>query len=380
MLHSRQIQSKHDTAHLLSRTVLALALVLLLGLTAAAQSYHVQNLVSDIPNVGNTNDTNLSNAWGLAAGPGGPWWVNNNNTWVSTLYDAAGNILSLPGNAGKAVHIPDASGQPFGPGTGMVFNPTPDFQLSPGKKAFFIFATEDGTISGWNPGVDPNHAILKWVTPNAVYKGLAMASVGTSPYLYATNFHAGVVDVFDANFNPHSFGVDAFKDYEVPSDYAPFNIANVGGELVVTWALPNAQHHDDVSGAGHGYVSIFNSQGVLLGRLRHSFLLDSPWGVALAPPDFGRFSGSLLIGNFGSGSILAFDKKRGVLEGVLVDESGLPIRINSLWAIAFGNDGKAGPHNSLYFTSGYFEEAHGLFGSITAVKPTPGGELAGSTP
>ncbi len=208
--------------------------------------------------------------------------------------------------------VPAWDGPDGGVPDGIVFNGTSDFQLTTGNPARFIFATEDGTISGWNPAVDATHAIIKvnnW--PEAVYKGLALGSANGANYLYVANFARGTVDVFDATFAPHSFGSGAFVDTNLPSGYAPFNVANINGNIIVTYALQDDQKHDDVPGAGHGYVDEYDSQGNLLMRFPHVFALNSPWAVVMAPADFGSFSGKLLVGNFGSGAIVGFDPVTG---------------------------------------------------------------------
>src|SRR5256885_5806937 len=342
----------------ISTATLSVVVAGLLCSAALAQNYTAKILVSDIPDAGTFRDANLVNAWGLAASARSPWWVGDNGTGVSTLYDKDGNAIPL------VVTIPSASGSDKGTPTGVVFNGTPDFQLSSGNPAFFLFATEDGTISGWNPNFDPTNAAIKVNSSadGAVYKGLTLASAGGANFLYAANLHAGTVDVFDKDFMPHNFGPRAFVDGSIPQGYAPFNVQEINGVLVVTYAKQNADRHDDVSGKGHGFVRVFTADGQLLRRLQHVAALNSPWGVSLAPKGFGKFSRHLLIGQFGSGAIAAYDLN-GRFDAVLQDESGLPLRIPGLWAIRFGNGAAAGPPNVLYFTAGPFDEAHGFFGT-----------------
>src|SRR5271169_831663 len=365
---SRRIFGMQNAAGFVLKAALSLVAIALLCLPATAQfttngtPYTVTNLNSDITNAATNLDSNLVNPWGLVASSTSPWWVSDNGTGLSTLYNGAGVAQSL------VVTIPAWDAPTGGVPDGIVFNPTTDFQLVSGKKAIFIWATEDGTISGWNPGVDPTNAVIKvnnW--PVAVYKGLALASAGGANYLYAANFRGGTVDVFDASFNPHSFGSNAFVDNSLPTGYAPFNVANINGNIFVTYALQDDAKHDDVAGPGHGYVDAYDSQGNLLMRLPHLFALNSPWAVVLAPSTgFGTLSGKLLVGNFGSGAIVGFDlAHNGAFQGEMLDSSGLPLRIGGLWGLAFGNGATAGPVNSLYFTAGSFGENHGLFGSIT---------------
>jgi uncharacterized protein (TIGR03118 family) len=258
--------------------------------------------------------------------------------------------------------------------TGNVFNSTSDFVVTEGSKSgpsLFLFATEDGTISGWNPSVDATHAILAVdnanVTSGPVYKGLALGHNGSGNFLFAANFRFGTVDVFNATFAK----VSSFTDKALASDcplpnqcFAPFGIQNLGGNLFVTFALQNAAHHDDVAGQGNGFVDVFDTSGNLLRRFASHGSLNSPWGLALAPAKFGTFSHDILVGNFGDGRINAFDPASGTFMGQLQDQNGHPITINGLWGIAFGNGGLAGDSITLFFASGLNDEADGLFGSI----------------
>jgi len=247
--------------------------------------------------------------------------------------------------------------------------------LTPGNPATFLFDSEDGTVQGWNHTVNPNTSVIEVNNfGSAVYKGLALASANGANYLYATNFYAGTVDVFDTNFAPHSFFTNAFVDSTIPSGFAPFGIQLIGNDLVVTYAKQDAQKHDDVAGPGNGYVDIWDTQGNLIARLQHLIQMDSPWGIALAPSNFGAFSNDLLIGNFGSGAILVFNSTAPYnFIGVMLDESDLQLRIDKLWALEFGNGGSAGPTNTLYFTAGTFDETYGIFGMIL---PTSGQGIA----
>jgi uncharacterized protein (TIGR03118 family) len=294
-----------------------------------------------------------------------PFWVSNAETGVATVYDGHGRAFPMDGPL--VVTIPQAPGKtgPAAP-TGQVFNGTGAFAAAPGMPAVFLFATEDGTIAGWNPGVDRTHAVLKVdrSASGAIYKGLAIAAGVGGPRIYATNFHAGTVDVFDGNFNPALAG--AFADPSLPAGYAPFNIRNVNGRLFVTYAKQDADAEDDVPGPGNGYVNEFDLDGVLIRRFASQGTLNAPWGIALAPAGFGAFGGQLLIGNFGDGRISAFDPETGEFRGQLEDGKGRAIEIEGLWAILFGNGANAGDTDKLYFTAGIEEESHGLFGQIRA--------------
>jgi uncharacterized protein (TIGR03118 family) len=335
----------------------------LFSLPALAQSVQVTILTSDIASVATNTDPNLVNPWGMSFSPSGPWWISDNGTGLTTLYNGAGVPQSL------VVTVPPASGTGPGNPTGQVFNGTTDFKIS-GSPANFIFVTEDGTISGWNGGTTAHIVVNN--NPGAVYKGVALAQSGSANYLYVANFRNGSVDAFDGSFAPHSFGPNAFKDSTIPSTFAPFNVANLGGgKLAVTFAKQDAAKHDDVAGPGNGYVDIFDTSGNLLSRIPHTIFLNSPWAVVMAPASgFGGFSGDILIGNFGSGAIVAYTPA-GRLVGLLFDPNIIPLRIDGLWGLSFGNGGSAGPTTTLFFTAGVFGESHGLFGSIVPLPGNP---------
>ena len=355
-------------------TVILLTLALLVAVPIAvfAKSangsegfYQQTNLVSDLPNIARVQDKNLVNSWGLVHGPATPWWVADNGTGVSTLYDRNGT--PFPVGSPLVVTIPAPAGVTTAAPTGVVFNGTSGFVVSQGGKSgpsVFIFSTEDGTISGWNPGVDRTHAVLavdrSAVGAGAVYKGLAINSNEDGTFIYATNFRFGEIEMYDANFHL----VRSFTDHNLPQGYAPFGIQSIGSNLYVTFALQDAARHDDVAGQGHGFVDVFSTSGQLIRRLISHGQLNSPWGLALAPANFGRFSKDLLVGNFGNGRINAYDPKTGERLGQLKSQAGDPIVIDGLWALEFGNDATAGPSNVLFFTAGIDGEMHGLFGKI----------------
>jgi uncharacterized protein (TIGR03118 family) len=365
MFSTKSNKSQPATRLLLSATVLLVAATLF-SLPAAAQKTQATILTSDIVNISVNTDANLVNAWGMSFSPTGPWWISDNGTGLSTLYNAAGTPQAL------VVTIPSGNGVDTGTPTGQVFNGTTDFKIN-GTPAHFIFAGEDGTISGWYTGTSANLVVNNSGGGNAVYKGIALASAGGANYLYVANFHNGSVDVFDAIFAPHSFGGGRFQDSTIPTGFVPFNVANIGnGKLAVTFAKQNAAKHDDVAGPGNGYVDIFDTSGNLLMRLPHLVYLNSPWAVVVAPATgFGGFSGNILVGQFGSGAIVAFNATTGNLTGLLLDPNVLQLQIDGLWGLGFGNGGTAGPTTTLFFTAGVFGEAHGLFGSIVALPGIP---------
>jgi len=344
---------------LLGTLLLAAALTLAASLPAtAAQSFYVQtNLVSDIPGLAGSTDPDLVNPWGLTRSATSPWWVSDNGTGKSTLYTASGGKVPL------TVTIPPTGSAP----TGVVFNGGSGFVVVSGAASGpsrFIFATENGTIAGWSPAVNPTKAIQAVDnSASAVYKGLAIATSGGATFLYATNFKASSVDVFDSTFHPATLA-GTFSDPDIKAGFAPFGIANLNGNLYVTYAKRDETGHDDVAGPANGFVDVFDTSGHLLRRAATRGRLNSPWGVALAPANFGRFSGDLLVGNFGDGRINAFDPATGAFLGQLQNPAGHPIDINGLWGLAFGNGGLAGDATTLFFAAGLNDEADGLFGSI----------------
>lgn len=365
----------------LGPVLVCFAAACLLPAGAFGQHYTRTDLVSDIS--GTTPDSNLVNPWGLTRGPATPFWVANNGTATSTLYDGLGH--PFPSASPLIVNVPppkDASAGTKATPTGIVFNGSTDFAVAAGKSALFIFVTEDGTISGWNSSVDLHNAILMKdnSAKHAVYKGATIAEFKGNRYLYVANFHSGHIEVYDSGFNRVTFKGDAFDDDDAdfePSrlrDLSPFNIQNVGGNLVVTYAKPDEARKDDVKGAGLGAVAIFSPGGKLLARLQHGDWLNAPWGVALAPSDFGEFSHALLIGNFGSGQIAAYNPFTLKFIGLMKNADDSILTIDGLWALVFGNGANSASYNALFFTAGIQDEAHGLFGSLKAVAAEQNGD------
>ncbi|ABF40898.1 conserved hypothetical protein [Candidatus Koribacter versatilis Ellin345] len=350
----------------------AAAALAVLTLPANAQHYTRTDLTTDAASVTTAPniDANLVNAWGLSRSSGSPWWVSDNGTGLSTLYDGAGVPQSL------VVKIPPPGGStsPATP-TGTVYNYTTSFAVG-GKPAVFLFVTEDGTISGWNPTVNLTNAIIAVDrSKSAIYKGCAIAQTAWGPRFYATNFKSGRIEIFDGSFHRLSTDHHAFRDERLRDDFVPFNVQNVGGNLVVTFAHREEGSHDEDHGPGVGYVDIFDVYGNLIQRLQHGKFLNAPWGIAATPADFGAFSHRLLIGNFGDGKINVFDPITGKFQGQLLDASGAPIAIDGLWALSFGNGSKAGNANDLYFTAGPNDEGDGILGKLSAV----GTEQRGNT-
>ena len=342
-------------------------LVLMAG-NALAQHFTVTDLTANNPNVANVPniDPNLVNAWGMARSSGSPWWISDNGKGLSTLYDGTGLAQSL------VVTIPLPKGQTgTSAPTGTVFNAfNGAFEVVPGQRAVFLFATEDGTIAGWNPNVDANNAVIKvdQSKNGAVYKGLAIGMTAGGARIYATNFSSAEVEIYDFKFRRINRNAGAFTDSQLPANYAPFGIQNVGGNIVVTFAKRTPGSKDEMHGAGLGFVDVFDLTGKLLLRLQHNQTMNAPWGIAQAPSDFGTFSHRFLIGNFGDGTIQAYNAVGGKLEGTLQDANGAPIWIQGLWAISFGGGNtNSGLANELFFTAGPNDEGDGLLGKLSPV-------------
>lgn len=324
------------------------------------------NLVSDGSVPAQFTDPNLINPWGLASnGLGGPFWVADNGTGVSTAYAADGTPQMIGGSPTVTIATPAGKTGTAAP-TGEVFNfAKHGFNISSGGAtgpSHFLFATEDGTISGWNPNVDPSSSVLAVdnSATGAVYKGLAIGQTRRGRLLlYAANFHDGTVEMYDSSFNL----IRSFTDPNAPAGYAPFNVQVIGGHLFVTFAQQNATKHDDVSGPGHGLVDEFTLGGQLIQQVASGGPLNSPWGLAMAPANFGRFSNDLLVGNFGDGTINAYDPQTDAFLGKVRGADGKPVQIGDLWALTSG--GLQNP-DALYFTAGVQGEAHGLVGTLTA--------------
>jgi uncharacterized protein (TIGR03118 family) len=349
-----------------------------------ANRYQVNTLVSDAP----TSDPVLQNAWGVAFTPAAsPFWVSDNATGCSTLYDGVGTKValqvkiplpggSIPGTACQHANPPPANPPNPAPAapTGMVWNPTTTPStafLVPGTSlpASFIWATEDGTIAAWTGGLTPpDAAVLGFTSPTAVYKGLVFGTNAKGVFLFATNFHDGTVDVFkpaDSTSNGQYLQVTTtgdFKDPKIPPGFAPFGIENIDGDLFVSYAKQNAEKHDDVAGPGNGFVDVFDTDGNLLRRFASRGPLNSPWGMTRASFDFGRFSGLILVGNFGNGKINVFSSQEFIDE--LDRPDGKPLVIDGLWKLTLGG-GRNSSSDTLYFTAGPNDEKDGLFGTIT---------------
>jgi uncharacterized protein (TIGR03118 family) len=381
------------------------------------------NLVSDLPGVAGATDPHLVNPWGMSESSASPLWISDNNAGLSTLYNIPGTGSTPLSINPLAVNIPTPVSLTGGTPTGTVFNTASAsgaFAISgPNKNgqttsapAVFLFDTEDGTLVGWNPGIDPSgkfngpngvsaQAVIavdnsgnNFTEPDpnqqtgAVYKGLTIETsmtpifatdANSTAVLYASNFRAGTVEVYDAKFDPVTLPAGAFQDPQLPAGYAPFDVQALDGKIYVTYAKQDATKHDDAAGPNRGFVDVFNPDGSPglpndTMRLVSRAPLDSPWGLAIAPSGFGGLSAPnndpvLLVGNFGNGLINAFDANTGDSLGQLEDPDGEPIQIDGLWGLRVGNGGNGGAANTVYFTAGIFGESHGLFGSLTTAAP-----------
>jgi uncharacterized protein (TIGR03118 family) len=394
----------------MSLQLIASALSLSMSAVAFGQHYAKTNLVANTSGVAPVTDPSLVNPWGLSRGSGSPWWVSDNGTGLSTLYNGAG------AKQGLVVTIPPSDPNnkqtPLGTPTGTIFNgSSTDFLLAANTPAAFLFSTLDGTIAAWNPtiavapGATPpsTHAVTVARTKDgSSYTGLTSAFINGKQYLYAANFTKGRVDVYDNAFHPvhfqgeHSghhhfddFAYDedrhdnddrSFVDDRLPRNFVPFNVQAIGNDIVVTYVLHQEGSQFETDGPGLGYVDLYSASGQLLRRFEHGDWLNAPWGVALAPLDFGRFSHDLLVAQFAgggttqsSGFIAAYDLGTGKFDGLLEDVSGKPLAISGIWAISPGNvspansDASKAPAAELYFSVLTNKGTGGLFGYLTAI-------------
>ena len=343
------------------RACSALALGLALALPAAATPFRVFNLVTDDQsvNAAQITDPHLINAWGISHSATSPFWVSSNGQGISTLY-AVNPLNNATSKIGLEVTIPGA-----GNVTGQVFNigaATGNFN---GDN--FLFVSEDGTISGWRGALGTTAEVLQTASADNSYKGTAISLIGTNAYLYSANFASGKIDVLKGSAAAPDL-TGSFTDPGIPSDFAPFNVQNLGGPLYVTYAKVGPTG-DDVAGLGNGYVDAFDLNGNFIARVGSQGTLDSPWGLAVAPASFLEFAGDLLVGNFGDGHINIFDTSTDTFIGQLLGAGGDPLEIEGLWGLIPGNNGGAGSSQAIYFAAGPGDEKHGLFGVISVPEP-----------
>ena len=358
--HSRTFSSRRVAPHAVCESLEARRLM---AAVPAGNVYHQTNIVSDGAVTAAMTDPDLKNPWGVSFLPSGPLWVSDNGTSKTTVYDSTGNkVLS--------VNIPGGGGAASAP-TGQVANTSGAFVITKNGNsapATFIFAGEDGGITGWNQSVDEANAVMAKdnSASQASYKGLAIGILKHKPMLYAANFHSGQVEMYDGTFTRVT-RKGAFVDPHLPAGFAPFNVQNLGFGLIGVSFAKRGTNGDDVAGRGHGVVDLFSTSGVLLRRMSRGNFMNSPWGMTLAPADFGPFAGDLLVGMFGSGRIAVFHPRTGKFFGYLDDSTGMPVHNDGLWALQVGNNGLGGSSKTLYFTAGLNDEADGLFGSVDVV-------------
>jgi uncharacterized protein (TIGR03118 family) len=357
-------------AELFRIVLVALLFTFLLGpgSPAGAESFGAINLVTDDQSVNSAQitDPDLKNAWGVSHSSGSPFWVSSNGGGVAVLY-SVNPTTNATTKQGLTVTIPPTSpvgtqGTP----TGQVFNSSNASGAFGGD--LFLFVSEDGTISGWRGALGTSAETLQLASDANVYKGTTLLTVGSNTYLLSANFRAGTIDVLKGNAGAPDLA-GKFTDPGLPSGYAPFNVQLLNGKIYVTYALQDAAKHDDDPGAGRGFVSVFNTDGSFSGRIASQGMLNSPWGLAIAPASFGQFAGDLLVGNFGDGRINAFTLT-GTPLGQLQGADGSPLFIDGLWALIPGNDGNGGNSQSIYFSAGPDGETHGLFGVIQVPEPS----------
>lgn len=325
---------------------------------AAAGGYIQENLVSDQPGVAQFTDPQLVNAWGMSRSPTSPVWVSDNGADVATVYNGA-----VPDGTESPVAKFLTVSIPGGAPTGQVFNGDMSAFLLPGTSspARFIFIGEDGDLSAWAGG--PAATLIHHID-GAVYKGLALAQTTSGPMLLAANFHDNRIDAFDSTFAPVPDS-GMFSDPTLPHGYAPFDVAEINGQIFVTYAKQDAAAHDDVAGPAHGFIDVYTTDGAFVKRFATHGVLNSPWGMTIAPANFGQFSGDLLVGNFGDGRIHAFDPNTGAVLGILRSTHGRPLVIDGLWALMVGDAAAGGP-DAVWFSAGPDDEAHGLLGVLRA--------------
>lgn len=325
------------------------------------------NVVSSLKGYAPITDDKLTDAWGLEFGHAGRIWVNNSSGY-STVYNGKGELVHTTDGNVLAVQVPLASGatDDSAPLTGMVFSEANAFSGDS-----FVFVTEEGTIAGWNKNPDGTEPLQATMRVNnfdhgAVYKGATSAKTDKGWVLYVANFGQGRVDVFDTQYKP--VASMRFTDPDLPKDYAPFNIKNIGGKIYVTYAKQSIDKSNDIPGLGNGYIDVFTTDGVLVKRLISNGMLNSPWGIVMTPSNFGKLRNYLLVGNFGDGYINVFDPNTGDYIGTIHDQDGNPLQIDKLWSLTFGTNNGAGKSNELFFTAGESAEDQGVFGKLQLVS------------
>ena len=328
------------------------------GSGQARPAFAEVDLVSDVPGAAALTDPHVVNAWGLAFGPATPLWVANNGTDTATLY-AGGINGTVPTIVPLVVSVPGApTGQAFNGGSGFVV--TGSAGSGPAR---FLFVTESGDLLGWSPSADPTRAIVAAHVRGAIYKGLTMAATPFGSFLLAADFAHGRIDVFDSTFKRVRLPAPFFTDRRLPRGYAPFNVAFLDGRTYVTYAKQTPGSGDETAGPGLGFVDVYGRFGLLQQRIASRGALNAPWGLAIAPPSFGRFAGHLLVGNFGDGRVSVYDRSGRGFDGQLRDVHRRPLAIDGLWALLPGTAATGGT-DAVWFSAGPDDESHGLVGQI----------------
>jgi uncharacterized protein (TIGR03118 family) len=356
---------------------------------ASTAMFTLTNLVADAAGGSAKNvDPRLVNPWGLSIAATNPAWTANNHTSTATLYDGNGKAQPQPASSQIiASFSPSSTGAAFAP-TGIVYNGSAgDFVVTSGaasSAALYIFDGESGMIAGWSPTVSLTNAVTMYTdTGGAVYTGLAIGTNAGNAFLFAADFHNGKIDVFNSSFakQPTSASSFTFVDPAIPTGFAPFGIQAINNgasgatQIYVTYAQQSSASNDATNGAGQGYVDVYDTNGQLIKQLIPAGgTLNAPWGLALAPANFGTFGNALLVGNFGDGKINAFNAATGAAMGTISDSSGAALATSGLWGLAFGNGADNQPVNTLFFTAGPNSMAGGVYGRIDlgATPPTLG--------
>jgi uncharacterized protein (TIGR03118 family) len=346
--------------------ITVLALATLTGRPAQADlEVNQTDLVTDNQsvNAASVTDPNLQNPWGISFSAGSPFWVSDNAIGLTTLYKVVPNTnaTTIQTIGGQPVTIPPA-------GTGSPTGQANNSNAAAFHGDNFLFVSEDGTISGWRGALGNTAETFVAASATNVYKGVALGTVNGTEFMYAANFRTGHIDVIAGSGSATVTGT--FTDPNIPAGYAPFNVQNIGGKLYVSYALQDGAKHDDVAGAGHGYVDEFDLNGNFIARIASQGTLNSPWGMTIAPASFGSLAGDLLVGNFGDGKISAFNLGTDSFVGMLDNITGQPLAIPGLWDITTGNGASAGSTQSVYFTAGPNDETDGVFGVLTSA-PEP---------
>ena len=330
-----------------------------------------------------TVDANLQNPWGIAVAAGLPFWIADNNSNLATLYSGAGDVETqeVTGSPTTGIAIPASAAAVQANPTGQVYNGSGSFLIATSKgqeSALFLFDGEGGTIAGW--GMDSGSTAVTAYDDgianganHAVYKGLALGTVNGATFLYATDLHNNKVDVFDTSFAKLADMQGKFVDSTIPQGFVPFGISAIDNQLYVTYAKQDSAKHDEVAGAGLGYVDVFDLSGNLLSRFASNGALNAPWGIAVAPSGWGSLAGDVLVGNFGDGKINIFKPNGTQLAtsvGPLKGSNGQPFAFPGLWSLVFGNGDSDKPSTTLFYTAGFASQTDGVFGTITPSTST----------